>query len=219
MKSSLVRSLSMAAPKAARRNCAAASADARIRAPASATSTNPGSHRCARCVKQLWLSCVGVKRGRGSWRRCGNAPFAGGLNLLAAGSSVPARSLARLAGPRSRLTLRPGFFELGITVDNSGRTARWRKSVSSGRARQSTTMFVRHTGSSAKSGLRPPTKLMACRRAPRRQQTNAKKRVRSARQAMADSFVFQVDWTVVVIIIFLLALVLVNFVYRRRNRD
>jgi cbb3-type cytochrome oxidase subunit 3 len=36
---------------------------------------------------------------------------------------------------------------------------------------------------------------------------------------MADSFVFQVDWTVVVIIIFLLALVLVNFVYRRRNRD
>jgi hypothetical protein len=32
----------MAAPKAALRNCAAANADARIRAPASATATNPG---------------------------------------------------------------------------------------------------------------------------------------------------------------------------------
>jgi hypothetical protein len=38
----------MVAPKAARRNYAAANADARIRAPASATATNPGSHRCVR---------------------------------------------------------------------------------------------------------------------------------------------------------------------------
>jgi len=36
---------------------------------------------------------------------------------------------------------------------------------------------------------------------------------------MAESFVFQVDWSVVVIVIFLLALVLISFVYRRRDRD
>jgi hypothetical protein len=34
-----------------------------------------------------------------------------------------------------------------------------------------------------------------------------------------NSFVFHVDWGVVVIVIFLLALVLVSFVYGRRDRD
>jgi hypothetical protein len=44
-------------------------------------------------------------------------------------------------------------------------------------------------------------------------------RFAKSEKVMVDSFVFHVDWAVVVIVIFLLALVLVSFVYRRRDRD